>query len=52
MPTYVSPLRSTRRGISTVKDNDQRLDAFNDALKKAGGFLKSFYLTMGRGPTL
>ena len=48
MPTYVSLLRYTERGIANVKESPKRLDAFKDALKKAGGSLKSFYLTMGR----
>ncbi len=48
MPTYVSLIRYTHQGIAGVKDSPKRLDAFKDAVKKAGGTLKSFYLTMGR----
>lgn len=48
MPTYVSLLRYTHQGIASVKESPKRVDAFKDALKKAGGELKAFYLTMGQ----
>lgn len=48
MPTYVALSTYTQQGVQNVKESPKRLDAFKDALKKAGGELKSFYLTMGR----
>jgi uncharacterized protein with GYD domain len=48
MPTYVSLLRFTHQGIAGVKESPKRLDAFKGALRKAGGEIKSFYLTMGQ----
>ncbi len=48
MPTYISLATYTQKGAETIKDSPKRLDAFKDALKKAGGSLTSFYLTMGK----
>jgi len=48
MPTYVALASYTQKGIENVKETPKRLDAFKEALKKAKGELKSFYLTMGR----
>ena len=48
MPTYISLLRYTQQGISNIKQGPSRLDAAKQAYKKAGGELKSFYLTMGQ----
>ncbi len=47
MPTYISLMRYTQQGIASVKNGPARLDAAKEAYKKAGGELKSFYLTMG-----
>ena len=48
MPTYVALATYTQQGVQNIKESPKRLDAFKDALKKAKGELKSFYLTMGR----
>lgn len=48
MPTYISLTTYSQKGAETIKDSPKRLDAFKDALNKAGGSLTSFYLTMGR----
>ena len=48
MPTYISLIRYTQQGINSAKDGPKRLDAAKEAYKKAGGELKSFYLTMGQ----
>jgi uncharacterized protein with GYD domain len=48
MPTYISMLRYTEQGISSVKDGPARLDAAKEAYRKAGGELKALYLTMGQ----
>jgi uncharacterized protein with GYD domain len=48
VPTYISLLRYTQQGIGSVKNGPGRLDAAKEAYRKAGGELKSFYLTMGQ----
>jgi uncharacterized protein with GYD domain len=48
MPTYISMLRYTQQGISAVKNAPVRIDAAKEAYKKAGGELKSIYLTLGQ----
>jgi uncharacterized protein with GYD domain len=48
MPTYISLLRWTQKGIETVKDGPGRVDAYKKALKAAGGEMKAFYLVQGQ----
>jgi len=48
MPTYISMLRYTQQGISTIKNAPARIDAAKEAYRKAGGELKSIYLTLGQ----
>ena len=48
MPTYVSLLRWTQQGITQIKESPARLEAFKQALKSAGGELKSFYMVTGQ----
>ena len=48
MPTYVSMLRYTQQGISSVKNAPARIDAAKEAYRKAGGELKAIYLTLGQ----
>ena len=48
MPTYISMLRYTQQGISSVKNAPARMDAAKEAYKKAGGELKAIYLTLGQ----
>jgi uncharacterized protein with GYD domain len=48
MPTYISMLRYTQQGISAIKNAPARIDATKDAYRKAGGELKSIYLTLGQ----
>jgi uncharacterized protein with GYD domain len=48
MPTYISMLRYTQQGISSVKSAPSRIDAAKEAYKKAGGELKAIYLTLGQ----
>ncbi len=48
MPTYISLLTYTQQGIAGIKKGPERLDAAKQAYKKAGGELKSFYLTIGQ----
>jgi uncharacterized protein with GYD domain len=48
MATYVSLIRFTQQGISSIKDAPARLDAGKETLRSFGSELKAFYLTMGR----
>ncbi len=48
MPTYISMLRYTEQGITSVKNAPARIDAAKEAYRKAGGELKSIYLTLGQ----
>ena len=48
MPTYISLLRYTHQGITTIKQGPARLDAAKEVYRQAGGELKAFYLTMGQ----
>ena len=48
MPTYISMLRYTQQGISAVKNAPARIDAAKEAYRKAGGELKSIFLTLGQ----
>jgi uncharacterized protein with GYD domain len=47
MPTYISLLRWTQQGGTSVKDSPKRLDAGRKAFKKVGVKIKETYLTMG-----
>jgi uncharacterized protein with GYD domain len=48
MPTYISLIKLTHQGITSIKDGPARLDASKEQLRAFGGDLKAFYLTMGR----
>jgi len=48
MPTYISLIKYTHQGISTVKQGPARLGAKKETLNRFGSELKAFYLTMGR----
>ena len=48
MPTYISLLRYTQKGVETIKDGPTRLDAAKQAFQASGAELKAFYLTMGQ----
>lgn len=47
MPTYITLLRWTQKGIENIKTGPSRLDKVKEAIKAAGGEMKGFYLTMG-----
>ena len=47
MPSYVTLVKWTDQGIRNVKDAPKRADAFEAAVKAAGGALKGIYLVMG-----
>jgi uncharacterized protein with GYD domain len=48
MPTYISLMRYTQKGIENVKDSPARLDAARKTFEKLGGKVKDFYLVTGR----
>src|SRR5205807_9937822 len=48
LATFITLARYTQQGVSKVKDSPTRVDNFRNAAQKAGGSLKSMYLTLGR----
>jgi uncharacterized protein with GYD domain len=48
MPTYISLIRFTQKGIETIKEGPKRLDAAKERFRAAGGELKAFYLVTGQ----
>jgi uncharacterized protein with GYD domain len=48
MATYISLLKFTHQGITSIKEGPARLDAGKETLKAFGSELKGFYLTLGR----
>ena len=48
MPTYITLLNWTQKGIEKVKDAPKRLDAAKKLYKAAGAELKAFYLVLGQ----
>lgn len=48
MPTYISLLRWSQKGIEDIKDSPARLDLAKKAIKKAGGKMTTFLMTMGQ----
>jgi uncharacterized protein with GYD domain len=48
MPTYISLIKYTHQGITTIKEGPGRLDANKEILNRYGSELKAFYLTVGR----
>ncbi len=47
MPTFITLLRWTPKGIENIKDAPSRLEQAREALKAAGGEMKAYYLTLG-----
>lgn len=48
MPTYVTLISYTQRGVENMKESPARLDAAKEVYKSMGAELKAFYLAMGR----
>jgi uncharacterized protein with GYD domain len=48
MPTYVTLLRYTQKGIESIKDGPTRLENAKKMMDAGGGKLIGFYLTMGQ----
>lgn len=47
MPSYITLVKWTDQGIRNVKDAPKRMEAFEGAVKAAGGALKDAYLVLG-----
>jgi uncharacterized protein with GYD domain len=47
MPTYITLVNWTQKGIENVKDSPGRLESWKDVVKQSGCELKSFFMTMG-----
>jgi uncharacterized protein with GYD domain len=47
MPTYISLVQYTAKGIESIKESPKRLDGARKAFEDAGATLKEFYLVMG-----
>ena len=48
MPTYITLINWTEKGISNIKEAPQRIDAFKKAVEAKGGKVTNFYVTMGK----
>jgi uncharacterized protein with GYD domain len=48
MPTYITLISYTQRGVENMKESPARLDAAKEVFKSMGAELKAFYLAMGR----
>jgi uncharacterized protein with GYD domain len=48
MPTYISLIRFTQKGMETIKEGPKRVDAAKQRFRAAGGELKAFYLVTGQ----
>ena len=48
MPTYITLLHFTQKGIETIKEGPTRLDRAKQAFKAAGAEVKAFYLVTGQ----
>ena len=48
MPTYVTLLNLTQKGVETIKQSPQRVEAAKQMAKSAGGEIKAVYYTMGQ----
>ncbi|HEY3054180.1 MAG TPA: GYD domain-containing protein [Thermoanaerobaculia bacterium] len=47
MPTYISLVQYTAKGVEAIKESPKRLDVARKAFEEAGAKLKDFYLVMG-----
>jgi uncharacterized protein with GYD domain len=48
MPTYITLVKFTQKGIEDIKHGPDRLAEGKQRAKSRGGELKAFYLTLGR----
>ena len=48
MPTFITLIKFTQKGIEAIKEGPARLDAAKRAYQSVGAKLKDFYLVTGR----
>ena len=48
MPTYISLIRWTEKGISSVKDAPDRIDDAKKMFQAVGAEMKAFYFVLGQ----
>lgn len=48
MPTYVILMNYTDEGIRNIRQGPQRLEAAKESMRRAGGEIKAWYLTLGQ----
>jgi uncharacterized protein with GYD domain len=48
MPTYVTLINYTQKGIENMKESPKRLDKAKEIFKAMGAEIKAYYLAMGR----
>jgi uncharacterized protein with GYD domain len=48
MATYISLIKLTHQGITTIKEGPERLERGRETLNAFGSELRAFYLTLGR----
>ena len=48
MPTYISLIRWTQKGIENIKEGAARLDMAKQAFRAVGAEVKQMYLVMGQ----
>lgn len=48
MPTYISLIKYTEQGATTIKDSPNRLDVARRAAQALGGQIKEWFLTLGQ----
>jgi uncharacterized protein with GYD domain len=48
MPTYISLLKFTAKGVEQIKGGPGRVEDAKKRAKQRGGEIKAFYLTMGQ----
>jgi uncharacterized protein with GYD domain len=48
MPTYITLLRFTQKGIENIKESPARLEAAKHGFQARGAEIKAFYMVMGQ----
>lgn len=47
MPTYISLMNYTEKGIQAVRQSPRRLDDVKKVLEEMGGTFREFFMTLG-----
>ena len=48
MPTYITLIKFTEKGVADIKHGPDRLAAAKQRARERGGEIKAYYLTMGQ----